>query len=150
MKKITNEAVNRSAHSQRVDLSVLRNSGQTRDNVVFRKDDIIDVPEELDPRMDTFIPKGETSPKEYYMITVEKNGVVYDMTMASFRRGLLVTDEDKLRLNSKVNDHILSLGDDEQRAIYLQGKKLRVVDNIKCTNRFTDKPIYVPLFEIAE
>lgn len=147
MKKIVNDAVNHSAHSQRVDLSALRESGQTRDNAIFRQEDVIEIPEELSPWMDSFIPKGETEAKKYYMITVEKNDVIYDMTMASFRRGLLVTDEDKLRLNSPVNDHLNSLGDDEQRAIYLQGKKLKVKDCVKCTNRWTDKPIYVPLFE---
>ena len=147
MKKITDSAVNHSAHSQRVDLSALRNSGQTRDNVIFRKDDIIEIPEDLSPWVDEFIPKGQNDPIAYYLITVCKNAVIYDMTMASFRRGLLVTDEDKLKLNSSVNDHLNSLGDDEQRAIYLQGKILKVIDNIKCTNRWTDKPIYVPLFE---
>lgn len=147
MKKIETSAVNHSAHSSRVDLSALRNSGQTRDNVIFREGDIIEIPEELDPWVDEFIPKGQTEPVPYYLITTTKNAVVYDMTMASFRRGLLVTDEDKLKLNSPVNDHLNSLGDDEQRAIYLQGKKLKVKDCVKCTNRWTDKPIYVPLFE---
>ena len=147
MKKITDNAVNRTAHSQRVDLEALRKSGVSRDNIIFRKDDIIEIPEEINCWVDTFIPKGETKPIEYYLITGMKNGVIYDITMASFRRSLLITDEDKLVVNSKVNDHLSNLGDDEQRAVYLQGKTFKVKDTIKCTNRWTDKPIYVPVFE---
>lgn len=150
MKKITETAVNRSSNSQMVDISALRNSGVSKDNMIFRPGDIIEIPDELNVMVDKFIPKGETEAKEYYMITCAKNNVPYDVTMTSFRRIILVTDDDKIRINSPVNDHIAQLGDDEQRARYLQGKTFRVLETIKCTNKWTDKPIYVPTFELVK
>ncbi len=150
MKKIELEAVNRSATAKKTDKESLKNSGITRDVLVFRKDDIISIPEEVDVWIDSFVPKGTTESKQFYLITVEFNNSPYDATMASFRRSKMVIDEDLDKiLNNSVNRTLHNLGDDEQRANYLAGKTLKVISVITCTDRFRDNhKINIPLFEI--
>ena len=150
MKKITEKAVNRSASAKKTDKEVLKKSGVTVDVLIFRKGDKIVVPEELDVWIDTFTPKGSNEPKEYYRITIEFNGSVYDATMASFRRTKMLKDEDLDKvLSNPVLRTLHNLGDDEQRADYLSGKTLVVIDVVTCEDRFRENhKINIPLFEI--
>lgn len=150
MKKIDSVAVNRSATAKKTDVASLKKSGVTVDVLVFRKGDKVVVPEELDVWIDSFTPKGSNEKKEFYKITVEFNGTPYDATMASFRRTKMLNDDDldKVLANPVVRT-LHNLGDDEQRAAYLQGKTLVVIDVITCEDRFREgHKINIPLFEI--
>ena len=150
MKKIETAAVNRSATAKKTDVTSLKKSGVTVDVLVFRRKDTIIIPEELDVWVDAFTPKGSTEKKEFYKLTVEFNGTPYDATMASFRRTKMLNDDDLDKvLSNPVVRTLHNLGDDEQRAEYLRGKTLVVVDVITCEDRFREgHKINIPLFEI--
>ena len=151
MKKISEAAINRTTSSQIVDLSDLKKSGVSRDILVLRKGDIITIPEELEVRVDSFTPKGSDKPASFYTIVVDINGTVYDASMASFRRTRSALDEDldDLLTNSIIRT-LHQLGDDEQRASYLQGKKL-VVDDIKVIkDRFREgHTVRIPIWSLG-
>lgn len=150
MQKISAKAINRSNSSKITDLEALKKSGVSRDILVLRKGDRIVIPEELEVRIDTFVPKGSDKPSEFYTITVEINGTVYDASIASFRRSRVVTDEalDKILTNQIVRT-LHQLGDDEQRAYYLKGKTLIVDDVIVAPDRFREgKTVRVPIWSI--
>lgn len=149
MKKILANSINRSNTAVKVDLSALKDSGKSRDNLILVKNDIIEIPEDPEIMMDTFKPKGSNESIEYYLIKVEINGVAYDATMASFRRGKSATDADLDKImSSEVNRTLLNLGDDEQRASYLLGKKLKVREILRVPNRFDEtKKVIIPVFE---
>lgn len=150
MQKISAKAINRSNSSKVTDLEALKKSGVSRDILVLRKGDRIVIPEELEVRIDTFIPKGSDKPSEFYTITVEINGTVYDASIASFRRSRAVTDEalDEI-LKNQIIRTLHQLGDDEQRAYYLKGKTLVVDDVVIAPDRFREgKTVRVPIWSI--
>ena len=151
MQKISGKAINRSNTSREVDLAALKNSGKSRDLLTLHKGDKIIIPEELEVRVDSFVPKGSDEPSEFYTITVQVNDDIYDATMASFRRTKSVVDEDldELLTNTIIRT-LHNLGDDEQRAAYLKGKTL-IVDEVKtCKDRFREgKTVRVPIWRIA-
>lgn len=150
MKKIVENAINRTATSKKVNVESLKNSGISRDILVLRKGDKISIPEDLEVRVDMFTPKGSDKASEFYTIAVEINGVGYDATMASFRRTRSATDEalDELLSNDIIRT-LHNLGDDEQRAAYLRGKDL-VVDEIKIVpDRFREgKTVRIPMWSM--
>ena len=149
MKKIEELAINHRNSAVSVDVSKLRETGVGRDAFRFVKDDVISFPEELTVWMDSFTPKGQTEAKEYYLVTTIVNKNPVDITMASMRRSRMVKDEDLTQiLNNEVCRQLHQAGDDEQRALYLQGKTFKVSDVVKSTNRWDDKlSVFVPLFE---
>lgn len=152
MKKIIEVANNRTATMQKGSIEMLRESGQSRDNLLLREKDIIEIPEDIDVWFDTFVPKGKTEAITYYLLTIEFNGKPWDATMKTFRRSRDVRDEDLSEiLANDINRYLHSAGDDEQRAAYLKGKKLIVDKVLTLKSRFDDgKIIRVPLFSLAD
>ena len=152
MKAITTIAINRKDSYQAATLDMLKESGKSRDNLFLIKGDKIVIPEQVNVLFDTFVPKGKTEAVTYYLITVEHNGKVYDATMKTFRRSRDVKSEYLQQiLTSDVNRYLHNAGDDEQRATYLAGKTLEVVDIVKCESAFDDgRPIFVPIFKVVE
>lgn len=150
MKKIEGIAINRSNSSRIVDITTLKESGKSRDNLVLLKNDLITIPEDMEIRVDSFTPKGGQS-TDYYLITIKVNDTIYDATMASFRRSKNVTDEElEKALASEPNRMLFNLGDDEQRAKYLQGKTFKVIDIIRLKNRWDEtRFVTIPIIEIA-
>ena len=151
MKKIEEVAINRSATCKKIDVASLKKSGVTVDILVFRKGDVVEVPEDLDVWVDSFVPKGSNERKEFYKITISFNDTPYDATMASFRRTRSITDEDLDKvLSNSILRTLHNFGDDEQRAAYLQGKRLIVSDIVTCNDKFREgHKINIPLFEIG-
>lgn len=149
MKKIEEMAINHRNSTTKVDVTELQNTGVNRDTFRFVKGDIISFPEELSVWMDAFTPKGSTETREYYLVTVMVNDKPFDITMASMRRSRLIVDEDLPQVfNSEVCRSLHQSGDDEQRAVYLAGRKLKVTEIIQSVSRFDEKQkIYVPIFE---
>ena len=150
MKKIEGIAINRSNSSRIVDLSALKESGKSRDNLILLKNDLITIPEDMEIRVDSFTPKGGQS-TDYYLITIKVNDTIYDATMASFRRSKNVTDEElEKALASEPNRMLFNLGDDEQRAVYLRGKTFKVVNVVRLKSRWDDgRFVTIPILEIA-
>lgn len=152
MKAIFDTAINRSRTAHEVNIEELRESGKSRDNLLLRKGDKIVIPEEIKVWFDTFVPKGKTEAVKYYMITIEYNGKAYDATMKTFRRSRDIKQENLEKiLDYDVNRTLHSMGDDEQRAIYLRGKTLEVVDVIEVPHGFEEgKIVRMPLFKIVD
>ena len=150
MKKIEGIAINRSNSSRIVDLSALKESGKSRDNLILLKNDLITIPEDMEIRVDSFTPKGGQS-TDYYLITIKVNDTIYDATMTSFRRSKNVTDEElEKALASEPNRMLFNLGDDEQRAVYLRGKTFKVVNVVRLKSRWDDgRFVTIPILEIA-
>lgn len=149
MKKINEMAINHRESAVAVDIKKLRDTGVNRDSFRFLPNDVIEFPEEtLNVWMDTFTPTGSTEAKEYYLITAQVNGKPVDITMASMRRSRLAVDEDVQEiLKNEVCRALHQAGDDEQRAVYLLGKCLKVTKVLKTKSRFDDSNVYVPIFE---
>ena len=87
--------------------------------------------------------------KEYYLLTAMVNDKPIDITMASMRRSRLAVDEDlQSILDNEICRNLHQAGDDEQRAVYLAGKRLKVKEVVKAKNRFDDSHnVYIPIFE---
>lgn len=149
MKKIAEMAINHRNTAVEVNVEKLREAGVNRDSFRFIPNDIVEFPTELLVWMDVFTPKGSTEEKEYYLITAMVNDKPIDITMASMRRSRLAVDDDLQKiLDNEVCRSLHQAGDDEQRAVYLAGKRLKVKEVVKAKNRFDDSQnVYIPIFE---
>ena len=149
MKKIDEMALNHRDSAKKVDVTELQNTGVNRDTFRFVKGDEISFPEELSVWMDTFTPSGSKEVKEYYLVTVMVNDKPFDITMASMRRSRQIVDEDLPKIfESEVCRSLHQAGDDEQRAVYLAGRKLKVIEIIASKSRFDEtQKVYVPIFQ---
>ncbi len=152
MKKTQGNAVNHRESSRKATKADLKNSGVSRDSVSFHKGDLVEIPsgEDFQIWIDSFVPKGSDEVREYGLIEAYVNDKKFEVTIKSFRRTKDAVDDENLDkvLENEVVRILHSHGDDEQRAMYLEGKTFRVIDVVPLVNRFDEtKKVRIPIFE---
>lgn len=155
MKKTQGVAVNHRESSRKASKSDLKNSGVSRDSVSFHKGDVVEIPsgEDFQIWIDSFVPKGSDEVREYGLIEAYLNDKKFEVTLKSFRRTRDAVDDENLDkvLENDVVRTLHSLGDDEQRAEWLEGKVLEVMEVVPLVNRFDEtKKVRIPMFRIKD
>lgn len=151
MKKINGKAVNHRETARKATAADLKNSGVSRDSISFHKGDVVEIPsgDDFQIWIDSFVPKGTNEVREYGLIEAYLNDKKFEVTLKSFRRTKDAVDDENLDrvLENDVVRILHSLGDDEQRAEYLEGKTFEVVDVVSLVNRFDNtKTVRIPIF----